>query len=717
VQPRWRTILTLCLSLLCLASRAAHTQVQLILADQTARPGDTVMAGIHLKMDPHWHTYWRNSGDAGSPTHIDWHLPAGITAGEIQWPLPKKETVADITGYVYEDKVVLLVPLTLASNAPTGPVELDATVYWLECAEICVPGKQDVSAKFNVGTETMPSADAAAIETWKQKVPQPSSNWLVRASWEKPTASDTRSVVLDVNGTAISGRMPDNCDFFPYPNDNYEIGASTEMVPGTKALFSFRKTVKKYSGDWPREISGVLVMGADVWRMGVDLKLPVDEQAPAGAATPLPIPSIPPTPSTLPAQSPWLLLIFAFVGGFILNFMPCVLPVIALKILGFVSQADENPRRVRQFGLLYTAGVLVSFLILAGLVIGVQAAGHKAGWGMQFQSPVFIVLLTALVTLVALNLFGVFEVTLGGGALTAADKLARKHGGAGAFFNGVLATTLATPCTAPFLAPALGFAFAQTAPVILLFFAAAGLGLATPYLALSWHPAWLKFLPKPGAWMEKFKILMGFPMLGTTVWLYDVASAYYGERTWWLGIFLVLLALTAWFYGEFFQRGRVARGLALGTTFVLLLAGYLLVLEGQLHWRTIAQDSGEMPLQGAQGIGWQKWSPQAVAEARAAGHPVLVDFSAKWCTTCRINLAAAIDIPAVRDKLKAINAVPLLGDYTHFPDDITDELRRFNQAGVPLVLVYPAESSRPPQVLPPLLTPGIVLDALNKAAP
>ena len=337
---------------------------------------------------------------------------------------------------------------------------------------------------------------------------------------------------------------------------------------------------------------------------------------------------------------------------------------------------------------------------------------------MQFQSPVFVGSCSPrLVTLVALNLFGVFEVTLGGGTLDAADKLARKHGGAGAFFNGVLATTLATPCTAPFLAPALGFAFAQTAPVIALFFATAGLGLAAPYLVLSWHPAWLKFLPKPGAWMEKFKILMGFPMLGTAVWLYDVASAYYGDRTWWLGIFLVLLALTAWFYGEFFQRGRVARGLALVTAIALLLAGYLLVLEGQLHWRTIAADAGEMRLQGAEGIDWQKWTPQAVADARAAGHPVLVDFTAKWCTTCRVNMASSIDIPSVREKFKSSGIVTLLGDYTHFPDDITDELRRFNQAGVPLVLVYPADASQPPQVLPPLLTPGIVLDALNKASP
>jgi thiol:disulfide interchange protein/DsbC/DsbD-like thiol-disulfide interchange protein len=721
VRLLWKAILTAGLALFAAAAPAAHTRVDLLLSAATARPGDTVMAGVRLKMDPLWHTYWRNSGDSGSPTRIEWQLPAGITAGDVQWPVPEKLTVSGLTDYIYEDEVVLLVPLTLASNAPAGPVELDAKVSWLECAEICVPGKQDIAAKLNIGSEASPSTNAPLIGEWQGKIPTPFTNLVAHAWWESPAKDNTRAVILE--WSAFAGGQPatfnvrivtENADFFPYENVNYEVLGDTTNVSGSPLEVRWRKTVNKFSGDWPKEISGVLAIKDGLWRGGHEARFSIADQAPADKMIRAPANA----PGVSAPQSPWLLLLFAFVGGLILNFMPCVLPVIALKILGFVAQASENPRRVRQLGLLYTAGVLASFLALAALVIGVQAAGHKAGWGMQFQSPVFVVLLTALVTLVALNLFGVFEVTLGGGALDAADRLARRQGGAGAFFNGVLATVLATPCTAPFLAPALGFAFAQTAPVIALFFAAAGLGLAAPYLALSCQPRWLKFLPKPGAWMETFKILMGFPMLGTAVWLYDVASAYYGERTWWLGIFLVLLALTAWFYGEFVQRGRFARGLALGTTLVLLLTGYAVVLEGQLHWRSVAQDLGDVPLQeGAQGIEWQAWSPQAVAGARAAGRPVLVDFTAKWCTTCRVNKATAIEIPSVRAKLKALNAVALLGDYTHFPDAITDELRRFNQAGVPLVLVYPADASRPPQVLPALLTPGIVLDALNKAAP
>jgi thiol:disulfide interchange protein DsbD len=411
------------------------------------------------------------------------------------------------------------------------------------------------------------------------------------------------------------------------------------------------------------------------------------------------------------------MLLYAFIGGLILNIMPCVLPVIALKILGFINHAQHEPRRVRALGLVYAAGVLVSFLALAVIVIGVKAAGHHAGWGMQFGNPEFIVVLTTLITLVALNLFGVFEVTLGGRTLSAAGQLAAKQGAAGAFFNGLLATALATPCTAPFLAPALGFAFAQSASVILLVFLFVGLGLAAPYVVLSWNPAWLKFLPKPGAWMEKFKIAMGFPMLLTAVWLFNLAEDDYGKNVLWLGVFLVFVAFAAWIFGAFVQRARTGKGVAVVIVLILLVGGYAFALENQLHWRApvvVAGPTGSLQ-ESPDGIDWQPWTQEAVAQARAAGKPVLVDFTANWCLTCQVNKKIAIEIPSVRQKLKEIKAVALLGDYTHFPDSITAELNRFNRAGVPLVLVYPKNPDAEPIVLPEVLTPGIVLDALDRA--
>ena len=318
----------------------------------------------------------------------------------------------------------------------------------------------------------------------------------------------------------------------------------------------------------------------------------------------------------------------------------------------------------------------------------------------------------------ALNLFGVFEVTLGGRTLNAAGELASRHGAPGAFFNGLLATALATPCTAPFLAPALGFAFAQPAPVILLVFLFVGLGLAAPYVLLSCNPALLKFLPKPGAWMEKFKIAMGFPMLATAIWLFNLAGDDYGKNVFWLGIFLVTVALAAWIFGEFVQRGSQRRGLARSVVTVLLVGGYFGFLEGQLDWRhpVPVMASAGAAQNPAGGIDWQPWSPEAVAQARAAGKPVLVDFTADWCLTCQVNKKLAIEIPSVRAKLKELNAVALVADYTHFSDAITAELNRHDRAGVPLVLVYPKNPDEPAIVLPAILTPGMVLNALNRAA-
>ncbi len=693
---------------------AHHTRAKLILSADTAKPGDTIWAGVDLKMDPGWHTYWKNPGDAGEATKIEWTLPPGVSAGEVQWPMPEKLPPAEVTTYGYENEVALLVPLKLQQSLPAGTLNLAAKISWLECKESCLPADQNVEAKLNVGSETKNSADATAIDSWQAKVPRSDSNNPFQAWWEKPASDDTRPLIVNHGPAATSKNITyASVDFFPDANEHFEVQSATDVISAQSAYLRLRKIVKKFSGDWPKEISGVVVIESAQQRSGYQVKLPVAEQPPPGETV-----SSPNQPPDLPAQSLGRMLLFAFIGGLILNIMPCVLPVIALKILGFVSEARSEPRRVRALGLIYAGGVLVSFLALAGVVIGVKAAGHHAGWGMQFGSPVFIVCLTTLVTLVALNLFGVFEVTLGGRALDTAGQLAAKHGAGGAFFNGVLATTLATPCTAPFLAPALGFAFAQNASVIVLIFLTAGVGLAAPYILLSWNPAWLKFLPKPGAWMEKFKIAMGFPMLATVVWLFNIAAGSYGKNVLWLGIFLVLVAFAAWIYGEFFQRGRSRRGVALAIALILLAGGYAFALEKELDWRTaMPASAGTGSLkESADGIDWQPWSPEAVAQARASGKPVLVDFTADWCLTCQVNKKTSIEIPSVRKKISELGVVALLADDTHTPENISTELSKYNRAGVPLVLVYPKNAVAPPIVLPEVLTPGIVLSALDRAA-
>jgi thiol:disulfide interchange protein/DsbC/DsbD-like thiol-disulfide interchange protein len=709
---RTAAILSILFCLATLSARAAHTQVELLLSADMARPGDTVWAGVDMKMDPDWHTYWKNPGEAGMATKIEWQLPPGVTAGETQWPLPEKLPPAEVTTYGYKNEVVLLVPLKLAADLKPGPLDLKAKVSWLECKEACVPGSTTVEATLNIGPETKISTEARAIGLWKSKTPQPSDNLQARAWWEKPANGDKRPLILE---WSAPGLTPDT-DFFPYANNNFEVQPVTESLSIKSGEIRLRKMVQKFSGDWPKQVSGVIVMDIGGQLQGFDARVSVNDQAPAGetiaqesgkGGTPV-----------LPPQPLWRILLYAFIGGLILNIMPCVLPVIALKILGFINHAQHEPRRVRALGLIYAAGVLVSFLALAAVVIGVKAAGHHAGWGMQFGSPVFIVVLTTLVTLVALNLFGVFEVTLGGRALSAAGQLASKQGAPGAFFNGLLATALATPCTAPFLAPALGFAFAQSSSLIMLVFLFVGLGLAAPYVVLSWNPAWLKFLPKPGAWMEKFKIAMGFPMLATAVWLFNLAYDYYGKNVLWLGVFLVVVAFAAWIFGEFFQRGRTGKGVAAVIVLILLAGGYAYALEDQLHWRTpmvIADATGSLQ-ESPDGIDWQPWSPQVVVKARSEGRPVLVDFTADWCLTCQVNKKIAIEIPSVRQKLKELDAIALVGDYTHFPDNITLELNQYGRAGVPLVLIYPKSPDAQPIVLPQVLTPGIVLGALDRAA-
>jgi len=693
----------------CLSLQAAHTQARLVLPAEVARPGETVLAGVHLHMEKGWHTYWRNSGGSGMPTTIDWKLPKGVTAGSILWPVPEKLPDKEATTYIYENDVILLVPLTIASDAPSGPLQLEAAVGWLECQVACIKADATVRTTVDIGTASKPSKDADLIASWQKKLPKAGDGLGARAFWESGARNDMRPLILEWNTVAAVAEA----DFFPDSDEKFEVQPMTERLPSSGGKVRLRAQVKKLEGDWPKAVSGLLVQKAGNQQQAFDVNLPLDSTG----ATAARLNSGGVSSGPIAAPTLWQMLLYALIGGLILNVMPCVLPVIALKILGFVGQSRDDPGRVRGLGLIYALGVLVSFLVLAGLVIGVKAAGHRAGWGMQFGNPQFLIILTVLVTLVGLNLFGLFEVNLSGRVLGAAGTLSSKHGAAGAFFNGVLATILATPCTAPFLGAALGFAFGQPAPIIVLIFLTVGVGLALPYVLLSWNPAWLKFLPRPGAWMEKFKIAMGFPMLATAFWLFSLIPIHYGERSWWLGIFLIIIALAAWVFGEFGQRGRSRRGMAMVAALALLVTGYVVVLEGQLRWRSPGLfGSANMTKNEPGGIPWEAWSPDALAKARAEGRPVLVDFTAKWCLTCNTIVKPALESSAVRNKFESIKGVALIGDYTRFPPEITDELSRFNRAGVPLVLVYPKNSTEQPIVLPEALTPGMIVNALERAA-
>jgi thiol:disulfide interchange protein len=671
----------------CSAFAAPKTQLHLLLSAMSARPGDTIWAGLEMDMPPAWHTYWRNGGDAGEPPKINWDLPPGISAGEINWPVPAKLTeVAGDTSlvtYIYTNKVVLLVPITLDKSLRLAPVELKASVKWMECSDLCVFGTGSVTNTLAVADETKPSADAATLEQWRRKVPLPVAEGAASASWESSgVETNSRPVIIEWKTNAAPA------DFYPYANTNFDVAGTTETLNGSADAVRLRKIVKTNEIRWPDHLAGILVGKLDSPEpISVEVNLPINS-------------STAPAPSAAAPGSIATMLLLAFLGGLILNFMPCVLPVIALKILGFVNQSAETPGRVRNLGIIYGLGVIFSFLVLAGLAIGVQRAGGLANWGDAFRHPGFQVALTVLMTLIALNLFGVFEITLSSKAAGAASDLAGRQGGSGAFFNGVLATVLATPCTAPFLGAALAFAFTQSAVVTLVVFAAAGAGFAFPFVLLCVEPHWLKLLPRPGAWMERFKIAMGFPMLGTAVWLMWIATNA-AQEVLWLGLFLVVLALAAWIWGEFVQRGSRGKGLAALICAVLVAADLGLLIE--------TRPSDEA-------IVWNTWSPQAVEEAQRAGHPVLVDFTAKSCLTCQLNKVSSLEIDRTRVKLKEIGAVALLADYTRGDPAIDRVLHEYNRGGIPLVLVYSKDPSKPPQTLPTLLSPSIVLAALDQAA-
>ena len=660
----------------------ATTQTRLLLSAESAKPGETIWAGVEMKMAPGWHTYWRNGGDAGIPTSVTWTLPPGVSAGAIEWPVPEKSVTpagdTPLYTYGYEKEVMLLVPIKLAADLRPGPVQLNAEVAWMECKSTCNRYTAKVSASLTVGGEDKPSANAGLMEQWRARLPQTNAPGPATAQWETASLKSPRAIIIDWKSAGKAA------DFYPFEEQGAEVQGATEILPGEPGHVRLRKMVTNGDGPWPERLGGILVSTNNSPSQAVEVNLPCRKAA-AGATT----------PGALAVE-----LLIGFLAGLILNVMPCVLPVIALKALGFVNQSKESPERVKRLGMVYGAGVLASFAALAGLAIATQHAGGEAGWGDAIRHPQFRLVLTVLMTLVALNLFGLFEISLGAGVMGSASGLAARHGYGGAFCNGILATVLATPCTAPYLAGALAFAFTQPAVVTLLVFLAIGAGLAFPFVLICWQPRLLKALPRPGAWMEKFKIAMGFPMLATALWLVYGSTKNQADMLL-LEFFLATLALAAWMWGQFVQRGTRRKGWAVAAC-VLLAAVDCYAL---------------LPNPSRSGIDWKTWSPQAVEQTRKEGHPVMVDFTAKTCLTCIANKASSLEIDQTRAKLREIGAVSFVADFTDQDPEIARELVKWRgSAGVPLVLVYPKESSREPEVLPTILTPAIVANALEKAA-
>ncbi len=663
-------------------ARVERVEVSLIPAVASVAPGKPFAVAVRLRMDEKWHVYWKNPADSGFPTKVAWTLPEGFEVAGPRWPAPERVVVGGVVSYAWHGEAWLLFDVTPPAALPPGPVKVGAEVGWLMCREICVPGEAKLALELPQGDGAADSGVAGLFAAAEGAIPK------------APEALGWRVAAADLGGAAVRVQVA--------PKAAFPAGAVLEFFPDTPEQVRHdaeQRTLAAGGGlgvDLPysalakgrvARLTGVAVVrdGSGKVVGAAEVDVPVDGAGVGGGLGGI--------------------LWGAFLGGLILNVMPCVLPVISLKVLGFVRQGEAHGGALGH-GLVFAAGVVLSFLALAGLLIGLRAAGQELGWGFQFQAPGFLLFLCVLVLLITMSLFGVFEI--GTSMMGVGSGLAAKEGFAGSFFSGVLATTLATPCTAPFMGAAVGFALAEPPVVTLAVFAALGVGMAAPYVLLTADPRLLRFLPKPGAWMERFKQFCGFPMLATLLWLVWVfASARGVDAAAGLGVFLVALALGVWLVGSF--AGPVAKGRsrALAWAAAAVCAGAGWVWGGG----PAVAEAGEK-----RGIAWEAWSAERVAALQAEGRPVFVDFTAAWCLSCKANEASSLEIPATVELFRARNVAALKGDWTRFDPEIKRALEAHGRAGVPLYLVYPGRAGAAPAVLPELLTPGIVAEAVGRAA-
>ena len=688
-------------------------KAELVAAETSIQPGRPFTVALRLVHEPHWHTYWINPG-TGYATSLTWDLPPGWKAGDIQWPTPSKiiDAHGAITGNGYEGTVDLPVTLTPPADlAPGQSVTLKAKAGWLMCAAVCVPGTAELSLTLPVSRDdpAPDQAHGAAVAAAVAALPRSEQPWIVQATRSGRTVY-LRLVLPLVQAVEEAPRAPwffsDN-DLVAY--DKPQVFSREERAGGAQIAgfdvaesFLFLLPLSPSADAGITRLTGVLRTEGN-WAshgpplLGLKIDVPLAEAAgPAfsivAAAT---------TENTAEVSANGLpgTLLLAFFGGLILNLMPCVFPVLGIKILGFVHQAGAERRKVVRHGLVFTAGVLLSFWALAGALAVLRAGGEQLGWGFQLQSPAFVFGLAVVMLGFALNLSGVFEFGLA--ATATGGRLQTQQGYAGSFFTGVLATVVATPCSAPFLAPALGAALALPTGPSFLVFTTIALGLSTPYLVLSAFPGAVRRLPRPGAWMETFKQLMAFPLYATAGFLVWVLAGQTGADGLLNVIFgLTLVALAAWCYGHFTApgstRARTRWGFGLGAG--LLAAGLW------LGWpQPPAPDD----------IAWAPWSAEQAAQLHAAGRPVYIDFTARWCATCQANKKAVFASADVRRLFHDKNVAALEADWTGRDERIAQELAKWNRAAVPFNLVWlPGEPA--PKPLPEVLTPGTVLDALGK---
>ncbi|WP_163994067.1 protein-disulfide reductase DsbD family protein [Pyxidicoccus caerfyrddinensis] len=701
-----------------------------LLVDSTqVKPGDTFRVGVRFRMDPGWHIYWKNPGDSGLETDVTWDTP-GSTVGPLQWPSPNTFRTPDgfITTHGYEGEVLLFAQARAAQDA-TGQLQLSAAAEALVCEVHCIPAELMLTRSVPLGTETVRDAEAMrAFDAAQAKVPRPTADTghtvQLALDAKQLTAGQDFTGTLTVTGPGGAALPATEGDFFT--PERIEGVASVALTPAGAGRFKLKgKAEPDVPGAEPR-LTGVLRLGtaaSGYQPLAVDVAMaPVVAAGGAVAAAPgvkLPsvkdsIAAVKPVAAVVPAAAPadssvglGLALLFAFLGGALLNLMPCVFPVLALKAYGFTRMVQQEQGRVASHAAAYAGGIIGSMLLLAGAVLAVRAGGASVGWGFQFQEPLFVAAVSAVLVAFALNLFGVFNVGMDGTAL--AGKVDSSHGLLHSAGEGVLAVVLATPCSAPLLGTAVGFAFAAGPLTVLAVFTALGLGLALPFCVLVLVPGLAKKLPKPGAWMERFKQVLGFALLATTVWLVWVMGGLAGvDGMARLLAFLVAVGLGTWVYGQS-QLQEGGRRLASVAVAVLVLVG---AGVASLRFDGLAPEARASSTVART----QPWDSAAVTAALEAGQPVFIDFTADWCLTCKFNERTVLSRDEVRAAFTEHQVAFFVADWTRRDARITAKLAEHGRAGVPMYLVLSPGAPDRPEVLPELLTADLVVDAVKRAA-
>ena len=700
-MPLLHRLLLIAAAALALPVQAASTVVttEQVRAELVAHapegitPGKPVWLGLQIEHQPHWHTYWKNPGDSGLPTTLAWQLPVGVTVGEIAWPTPKKLPVGPLMNYGYEGRLLLPVPVSVGQAFAGNTLDIKLTAQWLVCKDVCIPQQGEFALSLPVQAST--AMHSAAFDAARAALPQPAAG--ATASAELIDAAKTLRVTVRGLPAALQGRelaffaeTPGVVDPSARHTARWEGGTWQAQVPISAQRF-----------ESPAQMQAVLLAPGAV--AGTQIGFAIAGAWPALVAPTAAIESaaVLPTAPATPPMGLALALAFAVIGGILLNLMPCVFPILSLKLLGFAGHAHSR-RALLAGGLAYSAGVVLSFVALAALLLLLRAGGEQIGWGFQLQSPLFIAALAVLFTVIALNLAGLFE--FGTLLPSGMASMRLRHPLADSALTGVLAVAVASPCTAPFMGAALGLAFTLPPLQALSLFAALGVGMALPFLAASAWPGLARAMPKPGAWMATFKTAMAFPMLATVVWLAWVL----GQQTSIDGVtallaVLVALAFALWAWGRI-DNGRIAR-LAWSTVGVVLLGGVLAWALPSWHEANAATPAATSDAR------WQPWSAERVAALNAEGRAVFVDFTAAWCVTCQVNKRTTLGNADVLADLDAKRVVLLRADWTRRDAAISAELTRLGRNGVPVYAIYKPGQALP-TLLPELLSPQLLRDAL-----